>query len=53
MRLYDYQFYLLIPPARLFHSTQSFSFELKRNTRNSLLISNIEYIQFMTGLCLF
>ena len=32
MRLCDYQFYLLIPPARLFHSAQSFSFELRRNT---------------------
>ena len=28
MRLWDYQFYLLIPPARLFHSAQSYSFEL-------------------------
>ena len=32
MRLYDYQFYLLIPPAYLLHSAQSFSFELKRKT---------------------
>ena len=32
MRLCDYQFYLLISPARLFHSAQSFSFKLKRNT---------------------
>ena len=28
MRLCDYQFYWLIPPPRLFHSVQSFSFEL-------------------------
>ena len=32
MRLCDYQFYFLIPPARLRHSAQSFSFELNRNT---------------------
>ena len=32
MRLRDYYFYLAIPPARLFHSAQSFSLELKRNT---------------------
>ena len=32
MRLCHYQFYLLTLPARLLHSTQSFSFELKRNT---------------------
>ena len=29
MRLCDCKFYSLIPPARLFHSAQSFSFELR------------------------
>ena len=32
VRLCNYQFYLLISPAHLFHSAQIFSFELKRNT---------------------
>ena len=32
MRLCNYQFYLLIPPGRLLHSAQSFSFELNKNT---------------------
>ena len=36
MRLRDYQFYLLILPARLLHSAQSFSFELKINTNQIL-----------------
>ena len=31
MRLCDYRFYLLIPPTRLLHSVQSFSFKLSRN----------------------
>ena len=31
-RPFDYQFYFLIPPARLFHSAQTFSLKLKRNT---------------------
>ena len=39
MRLCDYQFYWLVPPARLCHSAQSLSFELKRNYSNSLLIN--------------
>ena len=32
IRLCNYQFYFLILPARLLHSAQLFSFELKRNT---------------------
>ena len=54
MRLCDYQFYWLISPARLIHSAQSFSFELKRNRySNSLLISNIKNIWFTMNLYLF
>ena len=47
MRLWDYQFYVLILTARFLHSALSFSFEL---VSNSLLISNIENIRFLINL---
>ena len=47
MRVWDDEFYVLILTARLLHSALSFSFEL---VSNSLLISNIEIIQFLINL---
>ena len=54
MSLYNYQFYLLIPPAHLFISFCAIiQFQIKgKHYSNSLLINNIENIRFVKNLYL-